>query len=264
MTLEKHFGLKSAPFPRCAPDAALLRHRGLEDVLSRLHFALDRDAIASLVAESGCGKSTALSLFAQSLDAANYHVISTCLTTLGPFGFLAGLCASAGLRSRRFKGETASMLLSHLRGLPKRTVLLVDETHLLPDDSLEDLRLLTADGFDRRSPFATILVGQPLLRERLAEPRHWALAQRVAVRLRLRPLADAEIGPFVDAHLKACGAKTNPFEPSALPTLFHHSRGIPRLIQNLALNAMLSAMAAGKKTVDETAVQQAVVDLEEP
>jgi type II secretory pathway predicted ATPase ExeA len=263
MTLETHFGLQAPPFPRTAPDAALLRHHGIEDVLARLHFALARDSIATLVAESGCGKSTALCLFARSLDAANYHLLNISLTTLAPFGFLATLCGAAGLKTRRFKGETAALLLAHLRGLPKRTVLLVDEAHLLPDESLEDLRLLTADDFDRKSPFALVLVGQPLLRERLAEPRHWAMAQRVAVRLRLRPLTEPELALFIDRHLEAAGATSNPFDAQALAALFQHSRGIPRLIQNLALNAMLAAMSVSKKTVDETAVQQAVVDLEE-
>jgi len=263
MTLQEHFGLSRSPFPRSVPDAALLRHPGIEQVLERLHFALERDTIATLVAESGCGKSTALSLFARSLDAANYHLIATSLTTLAAFGFLASLCAAAGLKTVRFKGQTASILLSHLRGLPKKTVLLIDEAHLLPDDSLEDLRLLTADDFDRRPPFALILAGQPLLRERLGEPRHYALVQRVAVRLRLRPLSEGEVALFLNRHLEACGAKKNPFTPDATQVLFHHSRGVPRIVQNLALQAMLGAMAAAKTDIDQSCVEQAVVDLEE-
>ena len=70
-SLQTHFGFTRPPFPRVAPEEAILRHKGLEDVLARLHFALERDTIALLVAESGCGKSTALSMFARSLDAAS-------------------------------------------------------------------------------------------------------------------------------------------------------------------------------------------------
>jgi type II secretory pathway predicted ATPase ExeA len=142
--------------------------------------------------------------------------------------------------------------------------LLVDEAHELPDDSLEDLRLLSADDFDRKSPFALILAGQPLLRERLAEPQHYALSQRLGVRLRLRPLSESEMPLFLDRHLKAAGAKKACFDPDAVAVIFHHSRGVPRLVQNIALAAMLAAMTAGKKTVDAPAVQQAVVDLEVP
>jgi len=262
LTLEDHFGLTQTPFPKTAPEAALLRHPALAATLERLHFALHRDTIASLVAESGCGKSTALALFAKSLDAASHHVLATSLTTVGPFGLISHLATLCGLRPARFKGTTAAALIAHLRGLPKRTVLLIDEAHLLPDASLEDLRLLTADDLDRRSPFALVLVGQPLLKERLAEPQHYALAQRLGVRLRLRPLNEVEVPAFLERHLTAAGARKNPFEPEATTALFHHTRGIPRLVQNVALAAMLAALETGKKTIDATIVQQAVVDLE--
>jgi len=264
MTLEEYFDLGKLPFPKAVTDQALLRTPALEYVLQRLHFALQRDTIALLAAESGCSKSTVLSLFAKSLDAANYYVLSTSLTTLNPFSFIAHLVATTGLPGRRFKGETAAALLMHLRAQPRRTVVLVDEAHLLPDASLEDLRLLTADDLDRRSPFALVLVGQPLLRDRIAEPQHYALWQRIGVRLRLRPLTQEEVPSFLDRHLKAAGykKKTSLFEPQAIADLFHHSRGIPRLVQNIALDAMLDAMTAGKKTVDAEAVGHAIVDLE--
>ena len=263
MTLQQHFGFTTQPFPRVPADEAILRHRGLEDVLARLHFALDRDTIALLVAESGCGKSTALSLFAKSLDASNYHLVVLSLTTLAPFSLLSGIATSIGLKPRRFKGETAAALLGHLRSLPRRTVLIIDEAHLLPDNSLEDLRLLTADDFDRRSPFAMILCGQPLLRDRLAEPRHWALTQRIGVRIRLRPLTEAEVGLFLALHLKAAGTAKPTFDPQAVAAIFQHTRGIPRLVQNLALASALAALNSGSDTIDSLAVQQAVVDLEE-
>jgi type II secretory pathway predicted ATPase ExeA len=262
MTLEEHFGLTQPPFPKAASEPALLRHPSLLASLERLRFALSRDTIALLVAESGCGKSTTLGLFARSLDAGSYHVLSTSLTTVAPFGLISQLAALSGLRSCRFKGDTAAAFIAHLRGLPKRTVLLIDEAHLLPDASLEDLRLLTAGDFDRRSPFALVLVGQPLLRERLNEPQHYSLAQRLGVRIRLRPLSEAEMPAFLERHLKAAGARKNLFEPDAIAAVFQHTRGVPRLVQNLALASMLAAMETAKKTVDIAAVQQAMADLE--
>lgn len=261
-SLQEYFGLREIPFPKAASEACLLRHPPLIDAVDRLRFAVDRDSPALLVAECGCGKSTATGLFARSLDAASYHVLYICLTTVQPFSFVSQIAVATGIRPGRFKGQTAAALISHLRGLPKRTVLLVDEGQLLPDDSLQDLRLLTADDFDRKSPFALVLVGQPLLRERLAEPQHYALAQRIGVRLHLRPLNESELALFLDRHLKAVGARKNPFEPEAMTVIFHHSRGIPRLAQNIALDALLAAKAAGKKTVDAVSVQEAVVDTE--
>jgi type II secretory pathway predicted ATPase ExeA len=213
-------------------------------------------------AESGCGKTTALGHLVRDLDATAYHVLYSSMSSLKAFGLLSYLGTKAGLRSRRFKGETAHELVTHCRGLAKRSLIIVDDAHLMPDDALEDLRLLTGDSLDQKSPFALVLAGQPLLRERLAEPVHYALAQRITVRARLRPLTDSEITLFLDKHLRAAGAKSNLFEPDAVTLVFQHSRGIPRLAQNLALGALLAAASANKKTVDADAVQQALLDQE--
>jgi type II secretory pathway predicted ATPase ExeA len=260
--IEDHFKLHRPPFLQSAEPVALLHHQSLKDALERLRFAVDRDGIALLTAESGCGKSTVLGCLARDLDATAYLVVYASLSTLSPFSLLSSLVAKLGLRARRFKGETAQDLIAHFRGLAKRTVVVIDEAHLLPDSSLEDLRLLTSESLDKKSPFALILAGQPLLRERLAEPQHYALAQRITVRVRLRTLTDSEVALFLDKHMRASGAKSNLFEPDAVTLVFQHSRGIPRLAQNLALGALLAAANGGKKIVDADSVQQALLDQE--
>jgi type II secretory pathway predicted ATPase ExeA len=262
--LEDHFKLHRPPFPQAVDAAALLNHQSLRDALDRLRFAVDRDGIALLSAESGCGKSTVLGCLSRDLDPTQYLVVYSSLSSLGPFGLLSSLVAKIGLRPRRFKGETAHELIAHLRGLPKRTVVIIDEAHLLPDQSLEDLRLLTADSLDKRSPFALILAGQPLLRERMTEPQHYAFAQRITVRVRLRPLTDSDVALFVDKHMRSCGAQRSLFEPDAVTLLFQHSRGVPRLVQSLALGSLLAASSSGKKNVDADSVQQALLDQEAP
>jgi type II secretory pathway predicted ATPase ExeA len=260
--VEDHFKLHRPPFPQAVDKAALFAHPSLKDAVERVRFALDRDAIALLIAESGCGKTTVLGHLVRDLDATAYNVVYSSMSSLKAFGLLSYLVTKAGLRPRRFKGETALELVTHCRGLAKRSLVIVDDAHLVPDDSLEDLRLLTGDSLDQKSPFALVLSGQPLLRERLAEPLHYALAQRITVRARLRPLTDSEITLFLDKHLRAAGAKSNLFEADAVTLVFQHSRGIPRLAQNLALGALLAAATANKKTVDADAVQQALLDQE--
>jgi type II secretory pathway predicted ATPase ExeA len=260
-SLESHFGLNKLPFPKIATDAALLQTPAISRAVTRLHFAQRRDTLALLLAESGCSKTTLMSLFARSLDAANTNVVSTALTTLKPFSFLAHLLAAMGLPGRRFKGETAAALLAHFRSQPKRTLVLIDEAHLLPDSSLEDLRLLT-DSSLGNSPFGLVLAGQPILRDRLAEAHHEALWQRIGVRIRLSPLPEPDIRPFVEGHISAAGGKKTIFDDAALAQLFAGSRGVPRLIQNIAIEAMQIAMSQNKTIVDAEAVQLAIVDLE--
>lgn len=258
--IEDHFKLHRPPFPQSADKTALLVHANVKDSLERLRFSLERDAIALLTAESGCGKTTTLGCLARELDPTAFNVVYSALSTLKAFGLMSHLVTKLGLRPRRFKGDTVHELITHLRTLAKRTVVIVDEAHLMPDDSLEDLRLLTGESLDKKSPFALVLAGQPLLRERLAEPLHYALAQRITVRVRMRPLTDSEVTLFLDKHLRAAGAKSNVFDPDAVTLVFQHSRGIPRLVQNLALGSLLATATANKKTVDADAVQQALLD----
>jgi len=260
--IEDHFKLHRAPFPQTADVVALLQQASHKDALERLRFAIDRGGIALLTAESGCGKTTVLGSLGRELDPVKHMLVYTALSSLGPFSLLASLASRLAIRPRRTKGETAHELLSHMRASPRRVIVVIDEAHLLPDDSLEDLRLLTGDSLEHGSPFALVLAGQPLLRERLADPQHYALSQRLTVRTRLRPLTDSDAALFLDKHMRACGSTRTLFEPDAVTLLFQHSRGVPRLMQGLALNALLAAASAAKKTVDADAVQQALLDQE--
>ena len=102
------------------------------------------------------------------------------------------------------------------------------------------------------------------MRERLAEPQHYALSQRIGVRVRLRTLTESELALFLDKHLRAAGATKNLSEPDAVTLVFQHSRGVPRLAQNLALGALLAAASGNKKLADADCVQQALLEQEAP
>lgn len=260
--IEDHFKLLRPPFPQTAETAAILQHASHKNALERLRFAIERGGIALLTVESGCGKTTLLGVLGRDLDTTKYLLVYSSLSTLGPYSLLTSLATKLSIRPKRTKGETAHELLSHLRGSARRAVLVIDEAHALPDASLEDLRLLTGDSLEHQSPFALILAGQPLLRERLSDPQHHSLNQRLTVRARLRPLTDTEVALFLDKHLRACGATRTIFEPDGITLIFQHSRGVPRMIQSLALNALMAAASSGKKTVDMDAVQQALLDQE--
>lgn len=262
--IEDHFNLHRPPFPQVADPASVLHHSGMRNAEERLRFCIERKGIALLSAESGCGKSIALACLQRNIDPVKYCIVYTSLSSLNPFSLLSSLTAKMGLRSRRFKGETAQELIAHMRGLSKNVAMVIDEAHLLPDTSLEDLRLLTGESLQDESPFALIFAGQPVLCERIAEPRHYALAQRISVRIRLNPLTDGDVALFLDKHLRACGAKRILFEPDTVTLIFQHSRGIPRLVQKLALGGLLAAASSNKKSVDIDSVQQAVLDQEAP
>ena len=191
-TLLHHFGLTAVPFDRAVPPEGLLRHPSFGEALERLRFAVDLRGPALLVAPPGTGKSVLLEALCAELSTSDVRVIATQLTACGPFGLVGQLATRYGTPLRRTTAQTAAALLDELGRSPKTELLILDEAHRLPDASLEELRLLGQLDFDRRAPFALLLAGQPVLRERLQQPDFDALWQRLAVRTSLAPLTDRE------------------------------------------------------------------------
>lgn len=258
--LLSHFSLRELPFARAVSEAGLLRHRSFSEALTRLELAIATQSPALLLAEPGLGKSTLLGTLSDSLDETRIRLVYTPLSSCGPFGLVGQLAVRYGLRSRRSAAQTAQAVLDELARSDKQEVLVLDEAHLLPRATLDELRLLSNLDFDRVAPFALVLVGQPPLREVLALPELASLAQRLAIRASLSPLTDQETTDYLDRRLRAAGARTTVFRPSAAARLFEKTRGVPRLINNLATAALLAAAAAGKKHVDLQEVEDASFD----
>ena len=257
-----HFGLTSLPFARSVSEPGLLRHRSFAEVMARLALAVESKTAMLLTAEPGLGKSTLLGAFADGLDKGRSRLIYTALCSCGPFGLIGQLAARYGLKPRRSAAQTAQLVLDELGKSDKQELLILDEAHCLPRESLDELRLISNLDFDRTPPFTLILAGQPALRDRMAEPDLASLAQRLPLRAQLSPLSDRETVDYLDRRLRAAGAQATLFRPGAADKLFERSRGIPREINNLATAALLAAAAAGKKHVDVSEVEAAVFERE--
>lgn len=181
--------------------------------------------------------------------------------TFGPFGLLNVLARKIGLSPRRSRGETALAISEKLLADDRKHLLVLDEVHVMPDDTLEDVRLLTIADFDRKSPFGLILAGHPCLDDRLGEPTHHALDQRITTVARLAPLSLDETRDYVRLRLDASGARGQPtFEDDAVSALFDASTGVPRRLNRIASSAMIVAASRKKNIVAAQDVHDARVD----
>jgi type II secretory pathway predicted ATPase ExeA len=260
-SLVRHFRLTAHPFGRDAPRSALCRHRGFCEALERLRFTVEIDGISALVAEPGCGKSLLLGQLADELQKHGLVVHYFAHATVGPFGLLNVLARKAGLSPRRSRAETAQAVSQTLLDDERKHVLFLDEAHLMPDDTLEDVRLLSVADFDRKSPFVLILAGHPSLDDRLAEPTHHALDQRITTVARLAPLSLDETRDYLRLRLDACGARGQPiFDDDALAQLFDASTGVPRRLNRIASAAMIVAASRKKNLVAAQDVHDARLD----
>ncbi len=116
-------------------------------------------------------------------------------------------------------------------------------------------------GMDQTAPFCLLLLGQPTLRRRLRQGTFTALDQRIAVRYAIAGLDAKETTSYVAHHLALAGRSDTLFSDDAIALIHDTSRGLPRLINNLAVGSLIAAFAAKKAIVDESAARTALAEL---
>lgn len=259
--LLRFFGFSHHPYSRRTPADALYRHRGFEEASRRLQFTVELEGMAVVTGLPGCGKSLLLGDLHDSLVRSGWSVYYFAHSTTSPFGLVNVLARMIGLSPRRSRSETAAAISEKLLEDQRPNLLVVDEAHLMPDATLEDLRLLTVADFDRQSPFTLILAGRPELDDRLAEPIHLALDQRVTTVARLMPLSRDETREYLHIRLKAAGADAQSLlDDGAVDAIFEDSDGVPRRINNIATGSLIVAAARSRRTVSTQDVHDARLD----
>ena len=260
-SLSRHYHLSENPFGRNAPTTALHQHAGFNEARQRLRFTIELEGLGALIGEPGCGKSLLLGAVSAEHQKHGGQVHYFAHATVGPFGFLNVLARKLGLAPRRSRAETAQYVSEVLLKDERKHLLILDEAHLVPDDTLEDVRLLTIADFDRKSPFVLLLAGHPNLDDRLAEPTHHALDQRITTIARLSPLSLDETRDYIKLRLTACGARKQPlFDDDAIAALFDASAGVPRRINRIATAAMIVAASRNKQLLSAQDVLDARLD----
>lgn len=143
----------------------------------------------------------------------------------------------------------------------KHTVLIIDEAQLLSHTVLEQVRLLTNLETTKSKLLQIILIGQPELSEVLARNDLRQLSQRVTARYHLPAIGVDEIQDYVNFRLGVAGCKKPLFSAQALKLLHQLSGGIPRKINVLADNALLSTYAKSELLVNSATLKQSAKDV---
>jgi Type II secretory pathway, component ExeA (predicted ATPase) len=157
--------------------------------------------------------------------------------------------------------QAAELLAAEEAERHRRVILVVDEAHLLSPAQLEELRLLTNAELDSKSPFAGILVGQPILARSLRMGVFAALDQRIATRCALKPMDLGESAAYLRHHLALAGRTDPLIADDAVARLHRVANGLPRALNNAATAALMAAASEGKALADDTCAKKAVAEL---
>jgi type II secretory pathway predicted ATPase ExeA len=263
--LQSHYGFTRTPFGRSLAPGMLHRHGAHAEAVARIGWCITERALGVITGEVGAGKTVAIRAALASLDSSRHTVIYLGNPAVGGRGLYAGIVAALGGAPRFHKAalipQTVELLTAedHERG--RTVVLVLDEAHLLDADQLEELRLMTNADMDSHSPFACLLVGQPTLRRRIKLGTFAALDQRIALRYAMNGMTGEETGSYINHHLKLAGRSDTLFSDDALALIHQVSRGLPRAVNNLAIQALVAAYAGNKAIVDESSARAAIAEV---
>lgn len=259
---EKFFGLRERPFDLTPNPRFLILTEIHREALSNLEYGIaSRKGITLLLGEAGSGKTTLIRAAIQR-QPARVHCVHLSNPTLTRDEFVQVLARRFGLGEAAASSKTAMLadletLFRQRRDAGETTVLIVDEAQSLPRELLEEIRLLANIETDEEKLLTVILAGQPELATLLNDPSLRQLKQRVALRCQMRSLTLAETATYLAGRIHAAGGVGGHVFTREAVTMIHElSQGIPRTINVIADNAMLTAFAEQRRPITSQLVSE--------
>ena len=265
---KQFFGLKENPFNVSPDPRYLCETEHTREALACLTYCVQaRKGFAMLTGDVGTGKTTLLNRLLEDLRRDDIATAFVFNPRLNPFQFLDYMMADFGLN---FETRLKSHLLSQFnQWLLERyeagstTVLIVDEAQDASAEVLEEIRLLTNLETSSEKLLQIILAGQVELEVKLRLPEFRQLRQRITMRAKTHPLSLEETHRYVAERLRVAGSDGRQiFAPEAIEAAHRYSEGIPRVINILCEDSLISAFADHKPLVSRQMVEAVARELE--
>ncbi len=262
-----YFGFTGNPFKLSPDPAYLYRSPQHEEALANLIYGVQsRKGFVVLTGEVGTGKTTMLECLRDYLDeqGAPFAFIFNSRLTPEQFFELIAYDLDLGLPS----GSKSQVLMALQQMLLQRasrggtTVLIVDEAQDLSWDVLEEIRMLgNLENRDGKL-LQIVLAGQSELDRKLDAPNLRQLKQRIVLRFELTAFDEAQTVEYIETRLGRAGMeKQTVFPPEVLAGIHLRSQGIPRLINIICDNLLLTAFAMERKSVTLDMLEEVCADM---
>lgn len=258
--INTYFGFTKNPFSKAISEKDIFIFKDFENIKNRLQFFLKEGGFFLLTGMIGSGKTTALKMFASSLNPNTHRMIYINDTFTNKRDFYRTISRCLDLNAYHYIDDARYFLKKYILELffvkKIMPIFVFDEAQNLSGFILEEIRLLSNHDYDSINPVSFIISGHNLLKQRINIHENEALNQRITMRFNISGMTLAETCSFINNKLSLAGSSSAIFTDSVLNKIYEASSGIPRMINKICYSLLLSAMANNKKIIDDLLFSQ--------
>jgi general secretion pathway protein A len=261
------FGLTAEPFNLSPDPSFLYRSAQHEEALANLIYGVQsRKGFIALTGEVGTGKTTLLECLRDHLYSHHTPFAFLFNSRLTPDQFLEMIAYDFDLPCARDSKTEILFALNNMlierTNQNRTTALIIDEAQNLEWAVLEEIRMLGNLENRRGKMLQIVLAGQPELDSKLEQPQYRQLKQRVALRCYLRPFNAVETAEYIATRLARAGMpEQTVFPGDVLSEIHRRTQGIPRLINGVCDNLLLTAFAMEQRRATVSMLDEVTRDM---
>ncbi len=250
--LRAHWGATEMPFQETT--ANLFEYEQFTKLADKLMRYISMKTSGLLTGPNGSGKTVLLDHVLHELPEQQFMVVRLSHSTLTGSDMIRRLCRLYGLTTSIRRSDNIHHLLEFWNNDGRIPVLAVDEAQNLNPATLEEFRLLNCErthscGEDAIAPFSMILFGDEDLAPTIELNVHRSLRSRLSFHMQMNAFDAHTTREYCLFHWNQVGVQVNPFDEQTINLLHSASEGLPRIINQLAGNAILCALDQQQKNI---------------
>jgi type II secretory pathway predicted ATPase ExeA len=260
-----HFGFTVEPFTKEIDDKDLWLPPSKAPLVDELVEAVEARESVVVTGEPGVGKTCVLRALRHRVSPDRFRLTYCHNATLGRRDFYRQLCLALGLHPNATAASVFYAVSSCVEELAKEhlhPVFLLDEAHLLHQDTLDHLHILLNYEWDSRALLSLILVGLSDFDVRLKLGRNRSLYSRLHRRLTLEPTTPEDSADYLRHRARLAGVDRDLFADDAVVLLHEASSGTLRDLDRLASTCLRHAARKKRKVIDRDIAARVVKNAE--
>jgi len=240
-----YYGLEGLPFSKEIKTKDLLNLPSFDKAMDKIRLLIEMKGIGILIGKSGTGKSCLIRKLMKDLNPGLYKPLYICHSSVTLFEFYTHLANALGLEPKQRRAamyrDIKDRILSLNRNDRVHPVLFIDEAHLLRNEILKEIRLLTNFEVDSFNGITIVLCGQEYLAMRFGLSILESLANSISISVKLSGLSKDETFAYIEKRLSVMGLKSPLFTKNAMALIHQASGGSLRSINLIAGSTMMKA-----------------------